>query len=373
MSKRGENIRKRKDGRWESRYLDQKTGRYKYFYAESYSAVKRKRYEYALSASEDFENTSIKNVTLSMAFDSWLREHKASVKMSTYINYENIVILYLKPLLGDMRICSVTAEAVNEVLHRWLGNEGSVLSPKYIHDILSVLKTALAFVSSKYGIDIKIGGLYSVSVKRNELTVLTEEEQKRLHKYLTDSCDYAKLGIILCLYTGMRIGEICALKWSDISISGEYIDINKTLFRTRNINNTIVNGKIPKTIVAVGKPKTDASVRRIPLCDFTLELLAKTGTYNGESYFLTDSGKYMDPRTYQNKFKKYLSDAKIADVNFHILRHTFATNCIAAGCDVKSLSEILGHSSVKVTLDRYVHPTITAKKNQLNKLAVYCG
>lgn len=169
----------------------------------------------------------------------------------------------------------------------------------------------------------------------------------------------------------MRLGEICALRWSDIHLDEGYISITKTLYRTKNIKNITVDGKIPKTIIVIETPKTESSVRKIPISDFVEKLLVKHGKRYSDHYFLTNSSKYIEPRLYELYFKKILNDAGIEHTKFHTLRHTFATNCVNVGCDVKSLSEILGHSSVRITLDRYVHPSIQVKKAQLNKLEAF--
>lgn len=373
MSKRGENIRKRSDGRWESRLLNKETGKYKYFYGKTYSEVKQKRYDFDISiqAETDITKSQSEKDLFAAVFDLWLSETQTTVKKSTYLNYYSIIRLYLIPMFGNLNIKNLTVQKINGILCEWLKTADKKLSSKYVHDILSVLKATLAFTIGKYGCHINLNEILSVQIERKDITVLSNYEQQRLIKYLLSNPDYGKIGVILCLYTGMRIGEICALKWSDIHICEGYIDISKSMYRIKNVDKVSVNNIIPQTIVVTEKPKTAASARKIPICDFIGKVLSETGTHDPDNYFLTDSGKYFEPRTYQNRFKQYLNGAEIQAVNFHVLRHTFATNCINAGCDVKSLSEILGHSSVKITLDKYVHPSMDTKKNQLDKLTVY--
>jgi len=368
MPRRGENIRKRTDGRWEARLIDSRTGRYKYFYGTSYSEVKQKRYEYAAHI-----NTvaAEKGVYMSEVLEIWLAEHNISAKQSTISNYKNIIELYLLPLFGSLDLKSVGIAEINRILSEWLKGAGANLSTKYCHDIIMVLRSALSFAEIKFNISINTKEIMSVPSRSNEITVLSEYEQRRLVAHLMPENDPISLGVILCLYTGMRLGEICALRWSDIHLGEGYISITKTLYRTKNIKNITVNGKIPKTIIVIGSPKTESSVRKIPISDFVEKLLIRHDKCCGEHYFLTNSSKYIEPRLYELYFKKILNDAGIEQTKFHTLRHTFATNCVNVGCDVKSLSEILGHSSVRITLDRYVHPSIQVKKAQLNKLEAF--
>ncbi|MCM1328240.1 MAG: site-specific integrase [Ruminococcus sp.] len=370
MSKRGENIRKREDGRWESRLLNKNTGKYKYFYGKTYGEVKRKRYDFLSDTRNEKSagNGDFSEKNLSFVFEIWLTEIKGTVKNSTYSNYENIVRLYLIPMFGNIKICEINSSKINGIFSEFIKSAG--LSAKYIHDILSVFKAVVSYIS-KHFYPINIGEIISISSENKAVTVLSEYEQSRLVRYLLDAPDYSKMGVILCLYTGMRIGEICALKWSDIRLKEGYIEVSKTMYRIKNIDGIEVCGRVPKTVISVGKPKTFSSERKIPICDFMEKILSGTGEHCPGNYFLTDSGDYVEPRTFQNRFKKYLQGAEIQAVNFHALRHTFATNCVNSGCDVKSVSEILGHSSVKITLDKYVHPSMSAKKNQLDKLAVY--
>lgn len=370
MSRRGENIRKRSDGRWESRLLSGETGKYKYFYGKNYSEVKRKRLEYKRDCDRDIMPEA-NTVLFSDIFNMWLSETQVIVKPSTYMNYSGIIRLHLLPMFGETSVGDLTAETVNNALSQWLKTDGAMLSPKYVRDILSVLRSCLSFAVRKYGCTADVEEILSVSAEKKDIKVLNIFEQQRLTEYLLRSPNYSKIGILVCLYTGLRIGEICALKWSDIHVAEGYIDVNKTMYRIKNIAESANCKSEPSTTVVVGKPKTESSARRIPICDFIEKILSETGTHDPEKYFLTNSDKYIEPRAYQYRFKAYLKEAGIRDINFHALRHTFATNCIGAGCDVKSLSEILGHSGVKITLDRYVHPSMDSKKNQLNKLAVY--
>ena len=182
---------------------------------------------------------------------------------------------------------------------------------------------------------------------------------------LYEEMDSYKLGVVICISTGLRLGEICSLKWEDIDFEGKMLHVSSTVQRIT------VEGQKKKTSLLEGTPKSPFSKRDIPLSEDLVKLLSR---------YCDDSGKYvvnkrkpMEPRTYQNKFHQYLQWAGVKKTNFHTLRHTFATNCVVGGTDVKSLSEILGHSDVKITLNRYVHPTVEAKRQYMNALAAMYG
>ena len=174
----------------------------------------------------------------------------------------------------------------------------------------------------------------------------------------------AKAAILLCLFTGMRLGELCALKWSDIDCKNRTVTVNRTVQRIS------ATGHISKTILMETSPKSESSKRTIPLTDPVLERLRKL---KGDKPYIFGEDKPLDPRTMQQRFKRLLKEAGVDDRNFHTLRHVFATNCIENGMDVKALSEILGHADVKITLNRYVHPTMDTKRQQLGILSDYYG
>lgn len=189
-------------------------------------------------------------------------------------------------------------------------------------------------------------------------------EQSRLFHVLCSEIDVFKMGILLCLLTGLRLGEICSLKCSDIDLHTKTLRVNSTVQRIA------VDGCGTKTILYENKPKSIYSVREIPLSEGAVRLL-KAFPMDGKYFIKGDAP--MEPRTYQNKLKSYLRQAGIEHKNFHALRHTFATNCIESGMDAKSLSEILGHANVQITLNRYVHPSIALKRQQMNGLSSIYG
>ena len=190
-------------------------------------------------------------------------------------------------------------------------------------------------------------------------------EQELLLTYIKNNPTLINVGIMISLFTGIRIGELCALQWKDISIETKTISINKTLQRIQTPNGPT------KTAITISEPKSNCSIREIPIPDILIEflILANSTSNSTLSYVLTNNQKYAEPRTVQNHFKLVISSCHIADANFHALRHTFATRCIEVGFDIKSLSEILGHANVNITLNRYVHPSMDLKKKNMDKLS----
>ena len=188
------------------------------------------------------------------------------------------------------------------------------------------------------------------------------DDRIRLEHYLLQSNDLTKYGILLALYSGMRIGEICALKWSNINLKSGTVSVCQTLQRLQDRENK------GKTKIYISEPKTQSSKRIIPIPDFLTELLKTIQPQNNHTFLLTGTKSPIEPKTLENAFKRCLKKCNIPRINFHILRHTFATRCVELGFDMKSLSEILGHASMGTTLSIYAHPTLECKRNNMKKL-----
>ena len=244
------------------------------------------------------------------------------------------------------------------------GKNGCGLAPKTVSDILSIIRNILKYAMQK-GIYVSCN-IEAIQIKQHHknMRIFSKKEQNQLCEYLLSNIESCNIGILVCLFTGLRIGEICALHWEDVSYSEQTISVRHTLQRIQTHSD---NG--PKTKVIITTPKSPCSIRVIPLpnelCDL-LMLYQKVST----GFLLTNSdSKFIEPRTMQNNFKKVLKSIGIIDANFHCLRHTFATRCIEVGFDVKSLSEILGHATVNITMNRYVHPSLEIKQQHMQKLS----
>lgn len=360
MPKRGENIRKRKDGRWEARILTD-TGKYKSVYAQSYYEVKEK----SKQSRDITSNKHYKyNVTFEYVCQQWIKDNSFKNKQSTTAIYIHICNKHIIPYFGKMKPENIDSNHINTFI-RYKTYQGN-LEPKSIYDIVAVLLQIIKYserqryiYSFKYDITMPV-------VHKKELEVLTRTEQEKLVRHIKSSITNENIGILLSLYAGLRLGEICALQWQDIDLNEGVISITKTMQRIA------VENKSTKTEIIIDTPKSQKSIRKIPVPDFLLYELKRLSQGCFDSYYLLTSSpsKFIEPRAYQYKFKKYLKEANIRDINFHALRHTFATRAVEQGMDIKSLSEILGHSTVNFTLDRYVHPSISLKKQNIEKLAV---
>ena len=360
MAKRGENIRKRKDGRWEARILTD-TGKPKSIYAHSYREVKEKMKKPPDKAVTSFNKD---NITFKDICTEWLTENEIRNKKSTIAKYKSICKNHIYPYFEKIKPTDIQTNHINAFIR--YKTFSSNLETKTIHDIITLLMQIIRYAETKEYIPQIKSEILTPSIVKKDLDILTETEQKALVNSIKGNITGESIGILLSLFAGLRLGEICALKWSDIDLNTGTISVTKTMQRIE------VENKSTKTEIIIDTPKSQKSVRKIPIPDFLLEELKRLSkNCTDEAYILTSSKyRYTEPRAYQYKFKKYLENANIRDINFHSLRHTFATRAIEQNVDVKTLSELLGHSTVNFTLDRYVHPSFSLKKQNIEKLAV---
>ncbi|MDE6019522.1 MAG: site-specific integrase [Ruminococcus sp.] len=362
MARHGENIRKRKDGRWEGRYIESYSNNgkayYRSIYGTTYTEVREK-----LTSNKNLELQSVICKTdIETLCQEWLVFKKDSVKLSTYTKYRNCIKKHIIPYFKNMKAVYLTSQHVKDFML-----EKAYLSHKTQHDLLSQLIQILKYGQSQNYIGFfDFNYLKYPKIIKSDLPTLKSTEVTKLVRYLQSIHEVQKIGVFLSLFMGIRLGELCALQWKDINFYTETIHIDKTMQRLTDFS----EGSHAKTKIVIDVPKSQKSIRVIPIPSFLLELLKEFMKY-GNAYVLTGTVEYIEPRTYQNIFKRYLKKCKIDDINFHALRHTFATRAIEQGCDIKSLSEILGHSSVKFTLERYVHPSDEHKKMNLEKLAIF--
>lgn len=239
------------------------------------------------------------------------------------------------------------------------------LAPKTVNSVISILKNVLDYASKEPGFQTADIKDVSVREQKKPMQVFSIAEQSILSRYLCNNPNPCNIGILLCLYTGMQIGEICALKWGDILLDEQYLFIHQTMQRIQ------MNGdKSKKTKVLIGPPKSEYSIRKIPIPSEMLQLLVQVKRQN-EAFLLTGMiHSYIEPRCMENRFKTVIDKCGVSKLNFHALRHTFATRCIELGFDIKSLSEILGHANVNITLNRYVHPSMDLKQANMNRLSL---
>lgn len=366
MARHGENIYKRKDGRYEGRYVIGKTiqgkTRFGYIYGRQYSEVKSalliKKAEYAQS--ENAPNGCC-NDTVAEWISRWMEEEiLGSVKASSYQTYMNLLNKHLLPMIGNLKLAAVTPSVVHHFVETL---ETSGLSYSMIRSVYRLLSTSMRCAFEE--------GLLSknpcrkIKIQREETAeqrVLTRTEQNLIKQ----SAKAVELPVLLSLYTGMRLGEICALKCSDIDCEKKTITVRRTVQR-------IAKGKVNtggKTMLMVGTPKSLRSQRVIPVPDFLLSQLQKQMAHTTNSaYLFGTTAKAAEPRTIQRRFKHFAERLGFENVHFHTLRHSFATRLLELGVDVKTVSVLLGHSSARTTLDCYAHSLIDRQRAAMNLLS----
>lgn len=374
MARHGENIRKRADGRWEGRYrvFDESRGNiYRSVYGGTYEQVKEKLLRAKLELANEGENRVPEEardteprttILFSQVAQEWLADIADKRKYSTYIKYETIYRTHLAKAVGSCKFSDAVALEIQAKILEHLSE--TPLSQNLQKSICCVANQILSFASRKYSINTSLLEKPGTKQKNKPIRAFSKTEQAKLLSSIYREPDAFKIATLLCLYTGLRIGELCALKWTDFDFKNMSLTVNRTVQRI-----AAQNGRA-KTILLETDPKSEDSKRIIPLTAEIAELLVRL---RSSRPYVFGGEKPLEPRTMQYRFKRQLTEAGIDNRNFHILRHTFATNCIENGMDVKALSEILGHSDVKITLNRYVHPTMDSKRKQIGLLPDFYG
>lgn len=286
----------------------------------------------------------------------WLKNQKIYLKYSTFTNYCNISHNQIIPNLGDYEVDQLNNDILQEFILNRL-KEGRCdgkggISQKYAQDIITVLKLTL-------GKEVEIQLPYS---SPKEVEIFEKTDQVTLINSLQSKITNKNFGILLTIHTGLRIGELCALKWSDINFDTQLLHINKTMIRTYT--------KEDGSKLNITPPKTRSSIRTIPLNKWIMQYAVLLRGSDNE-YIVTGKEKYIEPNKYRLYYNRQLKDLDLPHRKFHSLRHTFATRCIECGCDYKSLSELLGHSNVSITMNLYVHPQLELKRKCVELLADY--
>lgn len=295
------------------------------------------------------------------------RKKRFYVSETTYAIYYANIKNHIEPYFQNIPISQINTSMVNnfvtEKLERGKLNASGGLSVERVKVLYHILKDMLHYANS---IGYTIQNIEEIRFPQKRLvqtSILTDMQQKQLEQILYEDKTIRKLGVILCLYTGIRIGEVCALKWEDIQFEKSILHIYKTICRTKDFSESD-----RKTKLIMKEPKSQHSIQDIPLGS-TLTTYLEKYRQDDNVFILTGSPeKPLDPRTYQNQFYRYLKKCNIQNVHFHSLRHTFATNWVMNGRDIKSLSKILGHSDISITMNKYVYPTIELKREGMKKL-----
>lgn len=368
MCKLGANTRKRSDGRYEVRINIGRNsdGVYRYIYGiDKRLSIAKKKLNRQIAKWQSGQIAAERHKALfSTITADWLQYHGKNRKSSTIAKYNDYCNSHILPYFGNMNISEITSQHLTDFYHKLIGDDDDCycLSRNTTMIIMRVINLIKTFAQENGHKVNFMPTSIDIKARRADIQALDFSEQRRLERFIADNPSLMNLGIYLSLRTGIRIGELCGLRWSDISLVGKKMRIERTLQRIceNGENDT-------KTKIVIDVPKSHSSKRVIPLIDCVCDRLM-TFYRNDDTYILTGTDKPVEPRMMQYHFKKVLKNCGIEPVKFHILRHTFATNSMASGVDVKCLSAILGHSSAKVTLDIYVHPTLEMKRKSMAKI-----
>lgn len=302
----------------------------------------------------------VKEKTINQITEEWKEEKKKYVKKSTYAAYQLLIQNHIKPYFGDLY--EVNEEKVQQFVFDKLD---AGLSEKTIRDIIIVLKMILKFgIKNGYLEYAQIDAKFPSKQEKKDLDVLSKADQKNFMEHLRNNFTFKNLGIFICLSTGMRIGEICGLRWCDVDTVEGVIKVRHTLQRIY-----IIEGETRHTELLLDTPKTANSVRDIPMSSELLKMLKSLNKVVNENYYVISNDiKPIEPRTYRNYYKKLCKQLDIPELKFHGLRHSFATRCIESKADYKTVSVLLGHSNISTTLNLYVHPNKEQKKKTIDKM-----
>lgn len=374
MAKAGSNIYRRKDGRYEGRVLMGRSvyqkPQYIYVYARTLREVKQKMKEIKKRMPV---NKDVLNMRMSEGAKEWLQGNRGEWKATTYDTYMRLIARYIDPVLGNYKIRDISKKTMDNFSKEIVKlSESGRMSEKYKKYICSIVCRIVEYESGLHQLDAIQPQLPEFRVQKKETLLPSEADLAALEKYLLhhlsdDTC----LGILFAKCTGIRIGELCALQWKDIDLEKGEVTIRQNLQRVIIHEEEVEEEKTEKvektrTRVCMQEPKTVNSARRIPLADGLAEIL-KLYQKEPEKYLISGQKReWAEVRTVQYRFNSILKKCGIPRFRFHLLRHAFASRCVGQGCDIKSLSEVLGHSNVQITMNIYVHSSMKQKKDMMN-------
>lgn len=354
MARRGENIHKRKDGRWEGRYIKgrSETGKaiwgyvYAYSYVDAKSALIRKK----VKAADYTVPLGAQELTISVLSELWLSTLN-DLEDSSIAHYRYSIEHYILPVIGNLRISQLSRAKLELCVLQIIspvGGEHKPFGTSLSRECISLVRRLC-----KYAYTLHLMPMIELSIKPVKETsefpeALSLEEQAAVSRFVFKNPTPRKAGILFMLQLGLRISEVCGLQWGDIDLVHKEVHIRRGVRRI-----PVGSGK---TSIVIQAPKTESSKRVLPIppkLSALLQMLYQKNTFGSDVWFLSCSSKPVEPRCYRKSIHGYLARAGAHDVNPHMLRHTFATTCLQAGCDIKTLSELMGHSNPNITLQRY--------------------
>lgn len=315
--------------------------------------------------------------------DRWLEKYaKPTIKLSTYCSYEMYIRVHVKPQLGNSYMNALTVDDLQDFFlersrHGNQKGDGG-LAPKTLTNIRNMLHLSFAqAVKNKVMAENPIEGVRLPKQRKAEMRVLSRGEQDRLIQAAKRAPEPAAFGIIFDLFTGLRIGELCGLRWENVDMEKRMFRVCETRNRLPNFDDSI---RASTSVRTVQSTKTDSSLRTVYILeslfadfqyyhDVQVAIMEENPGYNRDGYvFCQENGDPYEPRTYQDLFKRCVRQAGIAEANFHSLRHTFATRALEQGMDVVTLAQLLGHANPSITLDKYGHALDDHKRESVERL-----
>ena len=355
------NITRRKDGRYMGKFVSgyDKNGKalYQYVYGSTYDKAKDK---VLIGREVASRYLSGKCITVGKVYKEWLDCMKYRVKESTFENYRTKFEKHILPYFGNTSCTDLSAGQINTFINKKLADG---LSASYVRDIFTVFKSMLRYAQEEYNFSLSLKNVVLPKTEKKKIEKISNAEQKKLTTYLKEHISITAFGILISLMMGLRIGELCGLKWEDVDFRHKTLHIRRTIQRISTVS------KEQKTKIFISTPKSDTSFRTIAIPNQLMKYFEMFRN-KGDFFILSGSDKPVEPRTMQYRYKKILKEADVNDYNYHRLRHTFATNCAEKGCDVKTLSVVLGHSTVNVTLNRYIHPDHSHERHMMNRMCM---
>ena len=293
----------------------------------------------------------------------WLQTNRVKYKASTFSKYAYMINSHIKPQLGSIQISQITASDINTFLDEQLRHgkiySSAELSPSYVRSMMLIIQSAINFaVSEGYCRPLK-STINKPQIIKEDVKILSGNDFYRLSSYLLGNRGLTELGVLISLYMGLRIGEVCALSWNDINLNEKILRVRKTAVRINDDNGSRWY---------LDFPKTPSSCRDIPIPSVIYNNLKEAFAQRESEYVISDCDRFVNPRTYEYRYHRILSECGIPTTKYHTLRHTFATNALQSGMDIKTLSEILGHKDSSITLATYVHSSIEAKRMQMEQV-----
>lgn len=369
MARRGDNIHKRKDGRWEGRYKNgyRSNGSIKYssVYASSYTECKRK-----LIAVQTEIETPIKVFRQDRLFSdvlwTWIYANRVRIKGATEAKYIQLIETHIIPALGGVKIRQLDSSMVNAFLDSKLKSgslkQSKALSPSYVRTMAIIIEAAINYAVMEGWCNPLRTPIYKPSVTKKDIVILSRTAEATLLEKISCDSSLAAIGILLALHGGLRIGEVCALKWSDVDFEENLLHIRHTISRVPCPNSD------QNTMLIIDTPKTTSSIRDVPMPSSLQTTLFQAYQNRNSEYVISPSDSFVGTRTFDYQYRKVLREHGIQVFSFHTLRHTYATRCAESGMDAKTLSQLLGHSSSNISLNIYVHPSMEIVMNQVEQI-----